>query len=207
MIMTEARPSIDSIVMQWSEGHGNRFRKDNRQPAIRELIELFVHYGYERWQIESEITKAKVMKHLVGPTSPRGSSGLRQWRTGADKDWKLTIYQVFEPIEKPTGPVHITYQPSSVSQQEQDRLDQELLKEFQETTAAIEAAAPKPHPVRQLGKQEEPMAISDTSVEEDVYSNDVVIRPELDRSRFTTIQTTPVESVEDLLADLESRIK
>lgn len=171
---SENRPSIDDILVQWFYDHGKRFRKDDRQDAIAEMVDILVSYGYTRGAIEG--ARRKIMEKLVGPRSPRGTQGLKEWNAVCKSDLDFILASKFSPIKKPTAPVEIPFTPG--------------------TDIAVEAS---PEPI-------EPEEIPTSDIEQEVeyeYATEPVIRPEMDRSRFAKIQTTPIMSVEDFFASLE----
>lgn len=172
--MEENRPSIDDIIIQWFHDHGKRFRKDNRQDAIRELVETMAHYGYSRGAIEG--AKPKIMKCLVGPSSPRGSKGLKEWNGIADSEFKYVISRLFTPIAKPaSGSVVVPFTPG--------------------TDIPAEASP-------ELESEEAPVYDEANQLSEEEYNP--YFKPELDRSRFKNVKVTPVMTPDEFWASLES---
>lgn len=176
--MEENRPSIDDILIQWFHSHGKRFRKGNRQDAIRELVEIMASYGYTRGAIEG--AKPKIMKCLVGPSSPRGTKGLKEWNGIADSEFRFVMASLFALVTKSNaGEVSIPFTPG--------------------TDVPVEASpdAPQTEDVPALNEYVAPK-------ENVIYDSEPVIRPELDRSMFKNVETTPVMSDEEFWASLES---
>lgn len=171
----ENRPSIDDILIQWDERHGHRYRKDNRDEAIRELLAAFVRFGYSRSAVVG--AEKKIMKCLVGPRSPHGKKGLDDWYKICKRSLALVVSETFtEKIDFATANnVKAPYEPASESEA-MDELQAPLIPEITEET------------------YEEPKA---------TWAPSTVVRPELDRSQFQNVKTTPVQSDEEFWAALE----
>lgn len=172
----ENKPSIDDILVQWFNDHGKRFRAGNRQDALNELIDIFVSYGYTRSNIESY--RKQIMKCLVGPSSPRGSQGLRAWAAVCSNDLNFVLSSRFSPVKKPIEVVEVPFTPSTES--------------FMEESTVVPAEVPI---LKEEDKSKDP--------EDPSYRNPLLLAPELDRSAFAGVTTTEIMSDEDYFATLK----
>lgn len=172
---TENKPTIDDILVQWFYDHGKRFRLENRVEAISELVDILVYYGYSRGFIEG--ARKKIMEYLVGPSSPRGTKGLVEWKAICTRDLNFVLASKFSPVRKPTEPVSIPFDAANET--------------------VIEATSKE---IEQNYNEE----ALDSDIEQSVeYNSSPVIRPTLDRSKFETVHTTPIMSDEEFFAVLE----
>lgn len=179
--MDENRPSVDAIVSYWADQYGNRFATAIRREAMRELIKIFVHYGYSRGTVET--SKQLILKYCVGSRVKHGT--LNDWKRRVLDDWQRTILEVFEPVQTPTGDVVIPFTPIH-------KTEAELTKESEEALSGL-----------YIPDQEIPEEIQFDN--EEVQSlNGYQFRPPLDKSIFPDIETTPIMSDDDFLASLES---
>lgn len=190
--MSSNVPSIQRIIDAWSDRYGNRFATGIRRPAIDELIQDFVAYGYDRSDIER--SKAKITEEMVGPRTPYGASALKEWKIKVLKDFDKAVRSAFEQFEERTGPVNIPFTPKVVTQEEeleQERLELEQLKELNSL-----------QPDRKTDKNNEPEP--EYKYYKPNYDNKKpVIRPELDPLVRENVTASPIMSDEEFFAALE----
>lgn len=163
-----------AIISEWSQSYGDRFRKSNRLSAIEQLMDLLVEAGFDKYAIKA--AKQKILFRTVGKRSKFGAQALREWKEEAEDDFNRAWAHRFvnEDLEEivPVAPV----EPQAPAYQDPPSLpDGEIDAEY-----------------------------SDEAAEKKTYRDDVGDRvaPEMDRSMFEGIETSPVESIEDFMKNM-----
>lgn len=166
--------TVDEILSSWAAEYGGRWNAQSRPEALARLFATFIEQGYAKSEIKR--AKSKVMGRLVSERSKFGAAALKEWHAKADRD--------FEDV------FNLTFARVQLAEAAPD---------------AIPKVAPKTemHSMRDTLQEHLDANYGHTEIISDIQETDVTtddsikVFPELDRSRFSDIETSPILDFEE----------